>query len=69
MRDHLSMLESRRFDRWRASSTSPSSEIAEATKVIATLEPKPGRDFGDGDTRYVTPDVYVHKVGDEWSSR
>ena len=33
--------------------------------MIATLEPKPGRDYGDGDVRYVTPDVYIQKVGDE----
>ena len=26
----------------------------------------PGRDFSDGETRYVTPDVFVHKVGDEY---
>src|SRR5438876_454070 len=30
------------------------------------LQPKPGRDFGDSDTRYVTPDVYVQKVGDDY---
>ena len=30
------------------------------------LEPKPGRDYGDGETRYVTPDVYIQKVGDEF---
>jgi len=30
------------------------------------LEPKPGRDFSDADTRYVTPDVFVQKVGEEY---
>ena len=63
------MLESRRFDRHGARArASPIEQIAEATKVISMLEPKPGRDFGDGETRYVTPDVSVHKVGRESGS-
>lgn len=63
---HLPMLESRRFDRLARDLAVPLEQIAEATKVIAVLEPKPGRDFGEGDTRYVTPDVFVHKVGEEF---
>jgi RNA polymerase sigma-54 factor len=66
VRDYLPMLESRRFDRLARELGATIEQIAEATKVIALLEPKPGRDFGDSDTRYVTPDVHVHKVGDEY---
>ena len=66
VRDHLGLLESRRFDRMARELSVTTEQIGEATKVISMLEPKPGRDFGDGETRYVTPDVYVHKVGEEW---
>jgi RNA polymerase sigma-54 factor len=66
VRDHLPMLESRRFDRLARELGVTIEQIAEATKVISVLEPKPGRDFGDTDARYVTPDVHVHKVGDEY---
>jgi RNA polymerase sigma-54 factor len=66
VRDHLPMLESRRFDRLAREFAVPIEQIAEATRVISVLEPKPGRDFGDSDTRYVTPDVFVHKVGEEY---
>ena len=66
VRDYLPMLESRRFDRLARELGVPIEQIAEATKVISVLEPKPGRDFGDSDTRYVTPDVYVTKVGDDY---
>ena len=66
VRDHLAMLESRRFDRMARELGVTVEQIAEATKIISMLEPKPGRDFGDGETRYVTPDVFVHKVGEEW---
>jgi RNA polymerase sigma-54 factor len=66
VRDHLPMLESRRFDRMARELGVTIEQIAEATKIISVLEPKPGRDFGDGETRYVTPDVFVHKVGEEY---
>jgi RNA polymerase sigma-54 factor len=66
VRDHLALLESRRFDRMARELNVTVEQIGEATKVVSMLEPKPGRDFYDGETRYVTPDVYVHKVGEEW---
>jgi RNA polymerase sigma-54 factor len=66
VRDYLPMLESRRFDRLAKELGVPLEQVAEATKVISVLEPKPGRDYGDGDTRYVTPDVFIQKVGDEF---
>ncbi|MCC6847821.1 MAG: RNA polymerase factor sigma-54 [Deltaproteobacteria bacterium] len=65
VRDHLAALEGKRFDKLARELKVSTSEIAEAQKVIATLEPKPGRDYGDGDVRYVTPDVYIQKVGEE----
>jgi RNA polymerase sigma-54 factor len=66
VKDFLPMLESRRFDRMARELGVPIEQVAEATKVISVLEPKPGRDFSEQDTRYVTPDVHVHKVGDEY---
>ena len=66
IRDHLSMLESRRFDRLARELGVPIEQVAEATKLISVLEPKPGRDFTDQETRYVTPDVHVQKIGEEY---
>jgi RNA polymerase sigma-54 factor len=66
VRDYLPMLESRRFDRLARELGATIEEVTEATKLVSVLEPKPGRDFTDQDTRYVTPDVHVHKVGDEY---
>ena len=44
--------------------------IEEAQKysdIIKSLEPKPGRAFEEGtSTKYVTPDVYIEKVGKEY---
>ena len=44
--------------------------IEEAQKysdIIKNLEPKPGRAFeGSNSTKYVTPDVYIEKIGNEY---
>jgi RNA polymerase sigma-54 factor len=41
--------------------------VQEAVEEIANLEPKPGRRFAPSDTRYVVPDVYVHKTDDGYA--
>jgi RNA polymerase sigma-54 factor len=66
VRDYLPLLESRRFDRLAKELGISPEAVADAAKIISVLEPKPARDYGDGDVRYVTPDVYVHKMGEEY---
>lgn len=41
-------------------------EIVEMCKIITSMDPKPGRAFVSDATHYVTPDVYVYKVGEEY---
>ncbi len=41
-------------------------EIADAVHVIGALEPRPGRGFGGDDPVYITPDIYVYKVGEDF---
>lgn len=36
--------------------------LKEALAVIATLEPNPGREFMEEDTKYIIPDVIIHEV-------
>lgn len=44
----------------------PSEEVQEAMAVISSLEPRPGRPFFLKDSeKYIVPDFYVYKVGDE----
>ena len=40
--------------------------VMESVEEIMGLEPKPGRRFGGGDSRYIVPDVVVHKMGSEY---
>ena len=41
-------------------------KVIEATKLIMEFEPKPGRSFHTTDTQYITPDIYVYKVAEEF---
>ena len=44
----------------------PIEEVAAACRVIGNLEPWPGRQFGGEDPVYITPDIHVVKIGDEY---
>jgi RNA polymerase sigma-54 factor len=66
VRDHLETLESRRFEKLARDLAVTVEEILEASKAIASLEPKPGRNFGEGEARYVTPDVFITKLAEEY---
>jgi RNA polymerase sigma-54 factor len=41
-------------------------EVAVAANVIAELEPRPGRQFSAEEPIYITPDIFVYKLGDEY---
>ena len=41
--------------------------IIDICQVIFNMDPKPGRIYAStSDTHYISPDVYVYKVGDEY---
>ncbi|OGP81013.1 MAG: RNA polymerase sigma-54 factor [Deltaproteobacteria bacterium RBG_13_65_10] len=44
----------------------PIEKVVEAAKIISNLEPRPGRPFSQDEPFYITPDIYVHKVGDDY---
>lgn len=44
----------------------PLTRAHQLTKIILSLEPKPGRCFSSMNAQYIMPDVYVSKIGNEW---
>lgn len=64
--NYLSFLESKRYEKLAKDLGVSIDEIAEASHLIATLEPKPSRGFEQDEVRTVLPDVFVEKVGDEY---
>ena len=41
-------------------------EVAAAAKLIGSFEPRPGRQYTGDEPVYITPDIFVHKLGDEY---
>ncbi|MFZ5479975.1 MAG: RNA polymerase factor sigma-54 [Myxococcota bacterium] len=41
-------------------------DVVEYHKMLKTLEPWPGRDYTSAEPQYISPDVYVFRMGDEW---
>lgn len=64
--NHLKDLEKKNYEAIARAMGRQLEDIVEMTKIIYSMEPKPGRQFMTNETQYVTPDVYVYKVGDEY---
>lgn len=41
-------------------------EVISAVNIIKGLEPKPGRKFGNEESLYIIPDIFVYKKGDDF---
>ncbi len=64
--NHLGDLERRNYQGIARALGVGLSRVAEAIKVIQDMEPKPGRPFSSTQAQYITPDVYVRKIGGEY---
>ena len=64
--EHFDDLSRRRYPDIARALKLPLDRIMESVEEIMGLEPKPGRRFGGNDSRYIVPDVVVHKMGTEY---
>ena len=63
---HLAKVERKNFPAIARALKVPKEKIIEAVRVIAQLEPRPGRAYTEEKPQYITPDIYVHRLGDEF---
>ncbi|MFZ9889102.1 MAG: RNA polymerase factor sigma-54 [Myxococcota bacterium] len=67
---HLDDVERRNFQAIAKAFKVPLADVGDAVKILEALEPRPARNYlplGTTETsQYITPDVYVTKVGDEY---
>jgi RNA polymerase sigma-54 factor len=63
---HLDSLEKKDYKKIARAEKVSVEEVKEAVRVLSELEPKPGRPFGEVRSQYITPDIYVYKVGEEY---
>ncbi len=66
VQEHLEVLGQRDFVKLKKLLRISDDELKVIRALIVSLDPKPGRVFGNGDTRYVVPDVIVKKVRGRW---
>ncbi|MFN2375508.1 MAG: RNA polymerase factor sigma-54 [Candidatus Binatia bacterium] len=62
----LKELESQKYDKIARELGTTVAEVVEAHRIIRSLDPRPGRGFGGTETRYITPDAYIVRIGDEF---
>ncbi len=66
IKSHLGNLERKNYQAIARDLKQPLEEVYEAAKVIMEFDPRPGREYNDDEPHYITPDVYIHKVGDKY---
>lgn len=64
--EHIKDLEKKNYGGIAKAMNIPMEDVIEMCKIIYSMDPKPGRAYMPQDTQFVTPDVYVYKVGDEY---
>jgi RNA polymerase sigma-54 factor len=64
--DHLDLLQKRDFRGLNRVLGASVEEVSAASLLISRLEPKPGRPYCDDEPIYITPDIYVYKVEDDF---
>jgi len=64
--DYLSLLETKKYSTIAKAVGRPVDDVVAAVKIIVSLNPYPATLFSDEDTQYIVPDVYIHKVGEEY---
>ncbi|MGE9986013.1 RNA polymerase factor sigma-54 [Desulfovibrio sp. SGI.169] len=66
VQSHLEDLEAKRYKPLLRKFKLDMEELKEYLDIIQSLDPLPGASFGGGEPTYVSPDVFVYKMGDEF---
>lgn len=66
VKQHLPLLAAHDFSRLKKLLGTSDETLRRAQRLITGLNPKPGADFVQSETRYVTPDIIVRKIRGQW---
>ncbi|NIQ94932.1 MAG: RNA polymerase factor sigma-54 [Desulfuromonadales bacterium] len=66
LRDHISELENRNYPAIAKALNVTVDEVLSAAKIISNLDPRPGRVYNQEDVHYISPDIFVYKIGEEY---
>ncbi len=66
IRKHLKNVESKKYQAIARDLQVSLEEVVAAIKLLCHLDPKPGRNYSGEEPQYITPDVYIHKIGEDY---
>ena len=66
LQNHLGDLEKRNYKQIARSLKVDISQVLIASRIISGFDPRPGSSFSTDDVHYISPDIFVHKVGDDY---
>jgi RNA polymerase sigma-54 factor len=66
IQDHLNLLAKKNYPALVRELGVSLEEVVRTTRLVSELDPRPGRRFSDENIPYITPDVFVFKLGDEY---
>jgi len=64
--NHFKHLENKNYKAISQALGVPLNDVFEAVEIITSMEPRPGRKFNEEDPVYISPDVFVYKMDDEF---
>ena len=67
LKKHMKFLESKNYPAIARDLKISLEEVVRAAKLLTKLDPKPGRNFTGDDAQYITPDVYIYKMGEDYT--
>jgi RNA polymerase sigma-54 factor len=67
IKNHLDLLTVRNYPALAKALGVNMERVKTVVKLIGEMEPKPGRPFTTENPQYITPDVYVYKVGNDYA--
>lgn len=66
LRDYIHEIEGRKYPQIARALKLSVEEILEAVKLISNLDPRPGSPYNEEEAHYIVPDIYIHKIGDDY---
>ncbi|MBI5582697.1 MAG: RNA polymerase factor sigma-54 [Deltaproteobacteria bacterium] len=66
LENHIGYLENKNYAALAKALQAPPEEIQQAVQIILQMDPKPGRAFSVEEPQYISPDIFVYKVGEEY---
>ena len=66
LKKHLDLIEKRDYTGIKRALKLNTDQLENLMKLIQSLNPHPGDIYSNSRTDYITPDVYVHKIKEQW---